>query len=183
MTEEQIRTACLQEPETGAGLLFDAYYNYVYAIVYRRLSGIGSREDVEECVSDVFLDVLRMLPQVRCGALQAYIGTAARHKAANTARSIMAHRRHTVSLDDEQMPEPTASDNVAAQTEAAEQSRRLLDAIESLGEPDASILIQKFYYDRNAAEIGRILGMNPITVRSRCARALKKLRTMLPDIR
>ena len=104
-------------------------------------------------------------------------------RAPDAAAGSLRRPRHTVSLDDEQMPEPTASEDVAVQTEAAEQSRRLLAAIESLGEPDASILIQKFYYDRNAVEIGKILGMNPITVRSRCARALKKLRTMLPDIR
>ena len=37
--------------------LFEEYCNYVYAIVYNRLRGIASREDIEECVSDVFADV------------------------------------------------------------------------------------------------------------------------------
>lgn len=183
MTEELIRASAAHDRNAGARALIDTYYSYVYAIVYRRLCGIGTHEDAEECVSDVFLDVLGSLPAVREGSLQAYIGTVARNKAINACRALTAAKRRTASLDEEGLPEPQSLEDIAAGAERAEQTRLLLDAIEQLGEPDATIIIQKYYYDRNASEIGRILGMNPITVRSRCARALKKLRTLAADIR
>ena len=50
MSEEQIRSLMQHDRETGERAIYDAYYTYVYAIVYRRISGIGTREDVEECV-------------------------------------------------------------------------------------------------------------------------------------
>lgn len=35
-------------------LLFDEYYNYVGTIVVNHLRNVGSIEDTEECISDVF---------------------------------------------------------------------------------------------------------------------------------
>ncbi|MBR3282783.1 MAG: sigma-70 family RNA polymerase sigma factor [Ruminococcus sp.] len=54
-----------------------------------------------------------------------------------------------------------------------------MDAIKSLGEPDSTILIQKYYYDRNSREIGKLLSMKPATVRMRSKRAAEKLREIL----
>ena len=45
------------EPEKGHRVLFDEYKNYVYTIVYNRLRSVTSREDIEECVSDVFAEI------------------------------------------------------------------------------------------------------------------------------
>ena len=75
-----------------------------------------------------------------------------------------------------------SEEDVAATAEKTELTKRLLNAITALGEPDATILIHKFFYDRNSVQIARSLGMNPITVRSRCTRALKRLRSSLSDL-
>ena len=45
--------------------------------------------------------------------------------------------------------------------------------------PDSAIVIQKYYLGRNSIQIGRLLHMNPVTVRSRMKRALARLKTML----
>jgi RNA polymerase sigma-70 factor (ECF subfamily) len=161
--------------------LFDTYYNYVYAIVYRQIQGIGTREDVEECVSDVFIDVLRTMDSVQTSSLQVYIGKTARNKAIDVCRSLTAGKNRRLPIDD--VPEPQSPQDVPADAEDAEQRRLLFQAVKQLGEPDASIIIHKYYYGRSAIEIGRILGMNPVTVRSRCARALRKLRELTKDIR
>ena len=176
VTEEQIRTAARQSPDAGARALFDTYYNYVYAIVYRCISGTGTREDVEECVSDVFLEVLDRLPGIGEGSLQAYLGTTARRRALNVCRSLKRHGT-------DELPETFASEqDVAEDAELSMQAKQLMAHIRALGEPDATILIQKYYYDRNASEIGKLLGMNPITVRSRLSRALKALRSAAKDL-
>ena len=176
MTEEQIRAEAARSPDAGARALIDTYYNYVYAIVYRCISGTGTREDAEECVSDVFLEVLSRLDSISSGSLQAYIGTAAKHRALNVCRSLS--RRPA-----EELPETLPSgQDVAADAELATQAKALMAHIKALGEPDATILIQKYYYDRNAAEIGKLLGMNPITVRSRLRRALKALQSAAKDL-
>lgn len=181
MTEAEIRAWMARDRTQGERVLFDAYYPYVYAIAVRRIAGIGTREDVEECVIDVFLEVLQRFDTIQEGSLQAYIGTAARHKASNICRYVSAKSRRTESLADMER-EPADPQDVAQATETAMLTDRLLQGIASLGEPDATIIIQKFYYDRKAKEIGALFGKSPAWVRNRCARALKRLRTLLADV-
>ena len=63
----------------------------------------------------------------------------------------------------------------------SELRRVLLDKIDELGEPDSTILIQKFYYNRNSSEIAKAVSMTASSVRTRCTRALEKLRGKLAD--
>ena len=57
----------------------------------------------------------------------------------------------------------------------------LLNKVKELGEPDSTIIIQKYFYERNAKEISSLIGMNHAAVRMRCSRAVKKLRSLLRD--
>lgn len=182
MTEEQIRTLMEEDPQQSERTLFEEYYSYVYAIAFRKISGTGTREDVEECVIDVFLEVLQRFPGIREGSLKAYIGTTAKNKALNVCRALSAKSRQTESIDDVNGLALVSGQDVAASAEQAELSRRLFGCIRDLGEPDAAIIIHKFFYGRSAGEIARILGTNPAQIRNRCSRALKRLRTALSDL-
>ena len=57
----------------------------------------------------------------------------------------------------------------------------LLDKIDELGEPDSTIIIQKFYYNKSSAEIAEKVAMTASSVRSRCTRAMEKLRRSLAE--
>jgi len=54
-----------------------------------------------------------------------------------------------------------------------------MSKIKELGEPDSTIILQKYYYDRSSGEIAELLSMKAATVRMRAARALDKLRALL----
>ena len=56
MTEQQIRSLMEHHRERGEEALFETYYRYVYAIAFRIIHSLGTCEDVEECVIDVFVD-------------------------------------------------------------------------------------------------------------------------------
>lgn len=58
MTGSEIITLIRNDSLKGHRALFDEYKNFVYTIVYNRLRNIASREDIEECVSDVFTDII-----------------------------------------------------------------------------------------------------------------------------
>ena len=49
-----------RSPEEAYDALFNAYCDYVHAIIFNRLRSVASREDIEECVSDVFADIFKM---------------------------------------------------------------------------------------------------------------------------
>ena len=132
-------------------------------------------------VSDVFAEVFSKLDSVHEGSMKAYLGTVARRMAVNRFQKLTSGKIKTISLDDESIAEFASDTDIFGDYEKAEQAERLLDLILSLGEPDASIIIQKYYYDRNSVEIAKITGLNPVAVRMRLSRALKRLRKLLEE--
>jgi RNA polymerase sigma-70 factor (ECF subfamily) len=57
----------------------------------------------------------------------------------------------------------------------------LLDKIAELGEPDSTIIMQKYYYGRSAKEIAAMTSLTPENIRVRSGRAVRKLREMLEE--
>ena len=55
----------------------------------------------------------------------------------------------------------------------------MIRCIKGLGEPEATMIIHKYYYNMRSGEIGKKLSMPAGTVRVRCSRALKKLKALL----
>lgn len=181
MTDSEITALMKKSPQQWHRALFDEYYSYVYAISVNILRGIAASEDIEECVIDVFASVIRQLDIGSNSELKPFIGTVAKHKAISMRRSLMSRAGKYVSIDSEDFGELPSNECIDRTAESSVMTELLLRRIKELGEPDSSIIIQKYFYERNAKEIGRMLGMSHAAVRVRCARAVKKLRSLLGD--
>lgn len=181
MTDDEVIRQLDLSSENGYKMLFDKYYNYVYTIVYQIIGNSGSISDIEECVSDVLSDAAVFYDTKHGGSLKAYIGTAARNKAINLSGRLSRKAARTTPIDDKIINELASNDNVEENIEKKEFEMMILEKIKELGSPDSDIIIHKYFFDRNSTEIARILKMNPITVRSRCKRAIKRLKNALSD--
>ena len=179
MTEQELRNLLCQSKEAGQRAIFDQYSNYVYTIVYSKLHTCGTYEDIEECVSDVFAKIFMCLDINHEGSLQGYIGLVAKRTAINAYYQLTHRPGSAFSLDEQEGLDLASGEDVQQDYMQKEMRRRLLEQIRQLGEPDSTIIIQKFYYQRNSLQIGKMLSMNPLTVRKRCERALKRLKSML----
>ena len=179
MTDSEITALSKESPQQWHRALFDEYYSYVYAISVNILRGIAASEDIEECVIDVFASVIRELDIGGDTALKPFIGTVAKHKAISVRRSLAARAGKCISIDSEDFGELPSEECIERRAESSVMTELLLQKIKELGEPDSSIIIQKYFYERNAREIGDMLGMSHAAVRVRCARAVKKLRSLL----
>lgn len=179
MTDNEYRKIYDKDPSAAQTALFDEYLNYVYAIVYNKLRSCGSREDMEECVGDVFSAVFISYDRNGKfdGDLKGFIGTIASRTAIQMYRKLVRHS-DTVYLEDE-LNETADTERVEEKTERNAMQRTLLRLIRSLGEPDSDIILQKYYYNMNATEIADKHSMSPASVRMRCSRALKKLKDLL----
>ena len=87
----------------------------------------------------------------------------------------------SVSLDADEAVQLSSEERIDEQAERAETAHALLDAVKSLGEPDSTIIIQKYYYGRSSEDIGDMIDMKPNTVRKRLSRALSRLRDILRE--
>lgn len=180
MTDSELRALMKAFPAQGHRALYETYSKYVYAIIFHILRSCASPEDMEDCLVEIFTDVITHIDSIQGDHLKAYIGQSARNRAMNYYNTLQKHRRNTVSLDS--VPEPSVQ-HVQEQLERKELQAQLLQKINELGEPDATILMQKYYYGRKMSEIGKMVGLTANAAQVRCSRALKRLRKELADWR
>lgn len=184
MTDLEAKKLLKLSPQKAHRLIFDEYYNYVYTIVFNRLRSCASREDIDECVSDVFSEVFLKYRAEKgySGDLKGFIAAVARNRAVDMFRRLSAPSVGTFSIDGDEAMQLTSDERVDEIAEKAETGHALLDAVRSLGEPDSTIIMQKYYYGRNSADIADMVGLKHDAVRKRLSRAMDKLKKILTDI-
>ena len=183
MTGKEYSKLYSQSRDKAYDALFEEYCNYVYAIVYNRLRGVASREDIEECVSDIFADVFfGYSPQDALkDDMKGFIGTVAKRRAINAFHSITARQKHFSENAEDELITMSSDNDIEADSDRTETRSILLSKINELGEPDSTIILQKYYYQRSSSEIAEMLSMKASAVRMRAARALEKLRKQLAN--
>ena len=179
MTDEKILTLMREAPSNGQQALFDKYYNYVFSIVSRIISGFGSHNDSEECVIDVFASIMMKMHPDNNISLKSYIGAVAKNTAISMRRSLASKKTSCISYDDETFSEITGDENIEESTDNSVLAEQLLHKIEELDSPDSIIIVQKYYYNKTSGEIAEMTGMSAAAVRVRCGRAMKKLKKLL----
>ena len=183
MTSKELSDMMQRSPAECHRALVKEYGRYVYAIVYNKLRGCGTNEDIEECVSDVFADIFMKFEFDASSGndIKYLISTIAKRTAIDRFRSLCARASHAADTSEDDMRELASDFNLDEHVDRSEMRRVLLDKIDELGEPDSTILIQKFYYNRSSREIAKSVSMTAVAVRARCSRALDKLRAKLVE--
>ncbi|HAJ97616.1 MAG TPA: RNA polymerase subunit sigma-24 [Ruminococcus sp.] len=179
MTDSELRELLKRSPNDGHQELFHEYFPYVYTIVFRKLQNVASMEDVEECVSDVFAEIFRHYDthSEYDGDLKGYISTIANRKAVDMFRILSRNQGNTISMDE--IGEMDSGIDIVQNAEQSAQNRMVLQAVKDLGEPDTTIILQRYYFGYSSREIAKNLNLSAVAVRMRCSRALKQLRKKL----
>lgn len=183
MTDSEFKALMLRSAENAHRKLFDEYSGYVYSICANKLNDCGSKEDIEECLSDSFAAIFRYFDSEsnRNGDLKGIIGTITKRIAVDYFRKLSGKTGRTVSIDDEDFPKISSDIRVDDETEKAVLREIIMDCIDRLGEPDSSIIVFYFFYGRTSWEIAKHLHMSDWTVQKRISRAKKKLEKLLCD--
>ena len=180
-SERELRSLVEQSQEDGFRAVFDQYRSYVSAIIWNRIRGIGSYQDAEEAVSDVFAALFRNFDSIEDGKLENYIRMLSKRTAVDTFRRLSA-RPEKLLDDDETWIEALSDENIELDYDRSVLRHQLMEAIWSLGEPDATIVILTYYYHCSAEQIGKQIGLNRFAVSKRLSRSRKKLRELLNDL-
>ena len=158
--------------------VFAQYYRLVYTIVQGHLGSVARHEDIEECVSDVFAEVFcKQEDAAFDGELRSYIRMVANRRAIDRFRSLAPRAGKTIPLDElTGTPDSAVTETQAEQNELR---RVLMECIRELGEPDTTIVLQKYWFGANSSQIAKGLGLTPSAVRKRAGKALGKLKAAL----
>jgi RNA polymerase sigma-70 factor (ECF subfamily) len=156
------------------------YQSIATRVAYLASHGAG---DVEDVVQEAFVKAYLALDRFRAGApFRPWLLRIVANEASNSRRS--AGRRANLSVrlaaagdrpSDDAAPSPEAAALVAWERQA------LVDAINRLRPSDRLVLGYRFFLGLSDGEISEILGWPVGTVKSRGARALRRLWDLLPD--
>jgi len=169
-----------RDPDKGMGQLMNQYMGLVCAVVRGRLTGSSCvSTDIEDCVADTFSEFYMGLsdfdPTRAC--IKSYLCVLARHNAVDLLRR-REKQAGELSLDDEDVFLHISEEEALDEGADAELRGAVLQALRSMGEPDASILFRKFYLGETSKEIAAALGLSVSNVDTRTHRALHKLKQM-----
>ncbi len=181
MKDTELRLLMSRSVQECHRAVFDNYCNYVYAIVINVLRNCGTREDIDDCVSDVFMKIYKRFDDGIdfSDNLKSFIAAVSRNTAIDAFRKISLRNNKNVSIDDEEIMELHSDDLIVENSENKEQSRIIFGKIKELGEPDSTIIIQQYFYNRTAKEIAENISMTAAAVQKRSSRAKQKLKDLL----
>ena len=156
--------------------IFDALVEkYTPAVKAAARTRLKDPSDIDDCVSEVFSELWRMRDRLHDKNIAALLCMMAKRRAIDICRRNM--RTSTEAF--ENMAESADSFSLEGDYEEKESREELIAAIKSLGEPDATLIIGRYYFGESSAGLGRRLGLSESTVNVRMHRAIKKLRKIL----
>ena len=145
----------------------------LWSIVSAVLKNVGTEQDVEECVADVFID-LWVNPDkydAERGTLKSWLCMVARCKAIDRYRALSRHS--TVPLEGAMMVGRMGMQDALLQEET---KRELAEAVNALADIEKDILIRRYYYEQKPKEIAKALDLPVKQVENHLYRSKQKLR-------
>ena len=174
LTDTEIIKRVLQGEQALFAQLVQRYQQYVFTLVGRFTA---SREDAEEISQDIFVKAYRSLADFRGEAkFSTWLYTVVRTSCITFLRK---KKLDTTSLDNERTFLQLESKESGFKANMIEQKSRhaMVNAAIQLLSPDDSQVLTLFYKgEQTLEEIGRIMGLDPNTVKVKLHRARNRLK-------
>jgi len=156
----------------------EAYNKLLWVVAGGILNSVGTVEDIEECVSDTYVNLWRNSkafdPQK--GSLKTYLATIAKRRALDKYRQL---KRIVIVELDETISSP--DDDLFEYIASRESYSELYNAIRTLNEPDKEILIRRYFFGEKPSGIADKTQLPVKEVENRLYQSKLKLRKQLSE--
>ena len=172
MQEKNIIDAIKAGDEQAMQKIICRYSRLLWSIVGAVLSQVGTTEDMEECVADVFIDLWEH-PQKydeSRGGLKAWLSVIARNKAIDRYRQ--KTKIQTIPLEE------TVLAQMGVEPEM-ENREGLQEALAELTEEEREILLRRYVYQQKTKEMAVALGLSVKQIENRLYRIKAKMRKQM----
>ena len=174
LTDTEIINRVLKGDRQYFSELVTRYQNYVFTLVLRYME---NREDAEEISQDVFVKTYRSLADFRGDSkFSTWLYTIARTTCITFLRK---KKLETTSIDNENTLLQLENKESSFKANVVEQKSRTAmvnKAIQLLSPDDAQIITLFYKAEQSLEEIGKILGMEPNTIKVKLHRARQRLK-------
>jgi RNA polymerase sigma-70 factor (ECF subfamily) len=179
---DELITRLKERDESAVDNLYDMYFDRIYYYSKRILGTLGTKEDIEECVSDVFFALWKEIQKFDSerGTFDTFVNVKTRTTALNVRRKLQKHtQKHlSESIDDIDIGEK-ASISVEDEVFNKITQRDFLDLIGEFKEPDKTFFHLRYFMNYEIKEIAKAFNTTVSSVDNRlyrCRLYLKKTR-------
>ncbi len=178
MTDKELLKVLKKNKDKGLSETIDLYAGLVYKIVSAVVLPVGSHEDAEECVNDVFLAFYQSRDKIDLekASVKTYLAVISKRKAIDVYRKLK--RNNTVSFEQGELPFSQKEDFSLS----LERKELLLNAVKGLGEPDTTIITCRYFLGESIREIGERVHLSDEAVQKRIERSRLKLKKELGGV-
>ena len=176
MNDAKLVDLLKHNPSKGLETAVNQYSGLVKTIVVR-IIGYDKQQDVEETVSDVFVELWKSIDNFNPekGQLKNYIISIARYVSLNTYnRKILKHEM--IPLEEDELEFDVDLENEVSKSINKE---IIKETIKSLPHPDKDIFIRRYYLFESIKEIAQNLDLTPKSVENKLYRGKEKLKAAL----
>lgn len=159
--------------------VIDEYGNLLYTVIYSVLGSFNDEGFIEECMNDVLLSIWNNIEKFKGeeDKFKSWICAIARFKAID----FMRKRYKEASFEDVENVTLFSNEDVEEEILVKENRAELIEIINTLGEPDRTIFIKKYFLGYSSEKIAGDLNTTKGNVNTRLCRGRKTLRDRLEN--
>jgi len=176
MNDDKLIKLIKKNPSKGLSAAIDQYGPLVKTIV-TRIIGYENQQDVEECISDVFVELWKSSNNFNPekGTIKNYITSIARFKAINILNRKLI-KYESIPLEEDELELDVDLTNEVSKNINKNIIEKTLD---NLSQPDKDIFIRRYYLFESVKEIALSLNLAPKTVENKLYRGKNELKDAL----
>lgn len=176
MNEQKLARELRQRKPAAYERLIQEYGRLIWTVAAGILAGVGFREDVEEVVADVFVELWQRPEQFdpARGDMKRFLCVKAKSRAIDRMRQLC----RTTALALEEQPEPAVEDVQTALLRCCT-VQQIQDSLAAMPPPDGEILALRLLYELKPAEIAVKLSLPLPQVYERIRRGKARLAAIL----
>lgn len=160
--------------------IYERYFNRVFFYVKRILKDVGTNEDIEDCVSDVFLDLWKDSDKynISRGSYDTFVNVKTRSIALNYKKKIISNKIKVEDFDYNTIPE---KDILITENYVIDkfEKQKIIQEIKKLKEPNRSYFYLRYFMNYEIKDIAKRFNTTASAVENRLYRCRLKLKKIL----
>lgn len=181
MQEQELIINLKNKRPEALEICIDMYGSTVAYIAGKILEGYGQKQDVEECVSDSFVEAWDKIEgyNEKKGTLKTWVMMIAKYKALDYRRKLL--RKQSDGLNDQQVVYLKSREDTESEVLSNEKYLQIIQGLKECNDLDRELFIQRYFHYYSVETISKEYNLSRQAVENRLYRTRKYLKEVLKD--